>query len=101
MSLDMALIGLGYVGSPLPFPRLAQQACKSGLTVSGFDVNAKMVDQLNTGTSHIDDLSDDDIATMITQGFSASTDSATGNCGESPGRDRPEVPTARIRRCPK
>ena len=72
MSLDMAIIGLGYVGLPL-----AQQACKSGLAVGGFDVNAKMVGQLTAGTSHIDDLSDDDIAIMIGQGFTASTDEAT------------------------
>ena len=71
MSLDMAIIGLGYVGLPL-----AQQACKSGLTVGGFDLNTKMVEQLNAGTSHIDDLSDADIATMLGEGFTASTDEA-------------------------
>ena len=69
MSLDMAIIGLGYVGLPL-----AQQACRSGLNVSGFDVNDKMVNNLNSGSSHIDDLSDIDIAKMIEQGFRATTD---------------------------
>lgn len=69
MSFDMAIIGLGYVGLPL-----AQQAARSGLSVVGFDVNAAMVESLNDGNSHIDDLSDADIAEMIAFGFVASTD---------------------------
>ncbi|MEO6606102.1 MAG: nucleotide sugar dehydrogenase [Aeromicrobium sp.] len=72
MSIDMAIIGLGYVGLPL-----AQQASRSGLRVAGFDVNSAMVDSLNSGTSHIDDLTDDDIAEMIKLGFTASTDENT------------------------
>ncbi|MBC7633727.1 MAG: nucleotide sugar dehydrogenase [Flavobacterium sp.] len=65
----MAIIGLGYVGLPL-----AQQASRSGLSVVGFDVNSAMVESLNSGTSHIDDLSDADIAEMISLGFTATTD---------------------------
>ena len=42
MSLDMAIIGLGYVDLPL-----AQQACRTGLNVSGLDVNEKMVKNIN------------------------------------------------------
>jgi UDP-N-acetyl-D-glucosamine dehydrogenase len=71
VSHDMAIIGLGYVGLPL-----AQQAARSGLSVVGFDVNDAMVAALNSGTSHIDDLSDDDIAEMLSLGFTASTDEA-------------------------
>ena len=71
MTHDMAIIGLGYVGLPL-----AQQAARSGLEVVGFDVNAGMVDSLNAGTSHIDDLSDDDVREMLDLGFTASTDDA-------------------------
>ncbi len=67
----MAIIGLGYVGLPL-----AQQASRSGLSVVGFDLNATMVKTLNSGTSHIDDLSDADIAEMLALGFTASTDEA-------------------------
>lgn len=67
----MAIIGLGYVGLPL-----AQQASRSGLSVVGFDVNSAMVDSLNSGTSHIDDLTDEDITEMISLGFSATTDEA-------------------------
>jgi UDP-N-acetyl-D-glucosamine dehydrogenase len=69
LSIDMAIIGLGYVGLPL-----AQQASRSGLSVVGFDVNGAMVDSLNSGTSHIDDLTDADIAEMISLGFTATTD---------------------------
>ncbi|KRC65959.1 UDP-N-acetyl-D-glucosamine dehydrogenase [Aeromicrobium sp. Root236] len=71
MSIDMAIIGLGYVGLPL-----AQQASRSGLRVAGFDVNGAMVESLNSGTSHIDDLTDADIAEMISLGFTATTDEA-------------------------
>jgi UDP-N-acetyl-D-glucosamine dehydrogenase len=69
LSIDMAIIGLGYVGLPL-----AQQAARSDLTVVGFDVNASMVQTLSGGRSHIDDLSDADIAEMLQLGFTASTD---------------------------
>ena len=69
MTIDMAIIGLGYVGLPL-----AQQAARSGLSVVGFDVNAQMVETLNAGRSHIDDLSDADIAEMLSLGFSANTE---------------------------
>jgi UDP-N-acetyl-D-glucosamine dehydrogenase len=69
LSIDMAIIGLGYVGLPL-----AQQAARSDLTVVGFDVNAAMVQTLSGGRSHIDDLSDADIAEMLQLGFTASTD---------------------------
>jgi UDP-N-acetyl-D-glucosamine dehydrogenase len=65
----MAIIGLGYVGLPL-----AQQAARSGLSVVGFDVNASMVESLNGGRSHIDDLTDADIAEMLSTGFTATTD---------------------------
>jgi UDP-N-acetyl-D-glucosamine dehydrogenase len=71
LSNDMAIIGLGYVGLPL-----AQQAARSGVSVVGFDVNESMVASLNSGRSHIDDLSDADIAEMIEAGFTASTDPA-------------------------
>ena len=69
MSYDLAIVGLGYVGLPL-----AQQACKSGLSVLGFEVNPTTVDSLNAGRSHVDDLSDEDITTMLGQGFTASSD---------------------------
>lgn len=71
MSVDLVVVGLGYVGLPL-----AQAASGAGLSVRGFDLNGAIVDGLNAGHSHVDDLSDDDIATMLAQGFRATTDDA-------------------------
>jgi nucleotide sugar dehydrogenase len=67
--VDAVIIGLGYVGLPL-----AQEASKAGMHVLGFDINQGVVDALNAGTSHIDDLSDADIAEMVDLGFRATTD---------------------------
>ena len=71
MTVDVAIIGLGYVGLPL-----AAEATRAGLTVLGYDVNASVVEALNDGRSHIDDLTDADIAKMRSAGFRAPTDEA-------------------------
>jgi len=71
MARDLVVIGLGYVGLPL-----AQEASRAGLTVTGLDVSAAVVDGLNAGRSHVDDLSDADIAEMLSSGFVATTDAA-------------------------
>jgi UDP-N-acetyl-D-glucosamine dehydrogenase len=65
---DLVVLGLGYVGLPL-----AREAIHSGASVLGFDVRASVVDGLNAGRSHVDDLSDGDIADMIAAGFRATT----------------------------
>ncbi|MGC0274653.1 nucleotide sugar dehydrogenase [Pseudactinotalea sp. Z1739] len=69
MSADAVVLGLGYVGLPL-----AQEAVRSGLGVLGFDVSAKVVEGLNAGRSHVDDLSDADVGQMVGAGFRADTD---------------------------
>ncbi|MFT5202300.1 MAG: UDP-N-acetyl-D-glucosamine dehydrogenase [Candidatus Aldehydirespiratoraceae bacterium] len=69
LSTHLVIVGLGYVGLPL-----AQEAVASGLKVTGFDVSVPAVDGLNAGRSHVDDLSEDDIATMLAGGFRATTD---------------------------
>jgi nucleotide sugar dehydrogenase len=66
---DLAVIGLGYVGLPL-----AQEAVRSGLTVVGLDVKESTVEDLNAGRSHVDDLTDGDVAAMLDRGFRATTD---------------------------
>lgn len=71
MSVDLVVIGLGYVGLPL-----AQEAVRNGLSVIGLDLATPVVDGLNAGRSHVDDLSDDDIAAMLAGGFRATTDAA-------------------------
>ncbi|MEV0157019.1 nucleotide sugar dehydrogenase [Micromonospora sp. NPDC050686] len=71
MTVDVVILGLGYVGLPL-----AQEATKAGMTVLGFDISKRVVDSLNAGKSHVDDLSDSDIADMIGTGFRATTDAS-------------------------
>ncbi|QDO87104.1 nucleotide sugar dehydrogenase [Ornithinimicrobium ciconiae] len=69
MAADAVIIGLGYVGLPL-----AQEATRAGLTILGYDINQGVVDALNSGTSHVDDLTDADIVQMQEGGFRATTD---------------------------
>jgi UDP-N-acetyl-D-glucosamine dehydrogenase len=69
--VNVVIIGLGYVGLPL-----AQEAARVGLNVTGLDVKQATVDGLNRGRSHVDDLTDDDIAAMLAQGFRATADPA-------------------------
>lgn len=68
---DLVVIGLGYVGLPL-----SQAAVRAGLRVTGFDRNAEVVRGLNAGRSHIDDISDAELALMLEGGFTASADAA-------------------------
>ncbi|MDO5739138.1 MAG: nucleotide sugar dehydrogenase [Ornithinimicrobium sp.] len=69
MAVDAVIIGQGYVGLPL-----AQEATRAGKKVLGFDINQGLIDDLNAGRSHVDDLSDADIAEMIDGGYEATTD---------------------------
>ena len=71
MSFDVVILGLGYVGLPL-----AQQATRVGMAVLGFDVNANVVAALAAGKSHVDDLSDGDVAEMVAAGFRSTADEA-------------------------
>jgi UDP-N-acetyl-D-glucosamine dehydrogenase len=69
VNVDLVVIGLGYVGLPL-----AQEAVRSGLSVAGLDLSTAVVDGLAAGRSHVDDLTEADIAAMQSGGFRASTD---------------------------
>ena len=64
-------MGLGYVGMPL-----VHAAVHAGLDVVGFDVSRAVVDGLTESRSHIDDLSDADIAEIRQRGFRATSDDA-------------------------
>ncbi|MFJ5899433.1 nucleotide sugar dehydrogenase [Streptomyces sp. NPDC093064] len=64
--MDLVVVGLGYVGLPL-----ARSAAAAGLKVAGLDRNRWVVDGLNSGSSHVDDISDAQILTMLEQGFEA------------------------------
>ena len=67
--MKAVVIGLGYVGLPL-----AHAATMSGVQVTGLEVNQKVVDALNSGISHIGDLSNDEIGAAVSKGFHATTD---------------------------
>lgn len=66
---SVTVVGQGYVGLPL-----AQAAVRAGWKVHGLDVSESLVDSLNTGCSHVDDLSDEDIREMLGLEFRATTD---------------------------
>ncbi len=66
---DVLVIGLGYVGLPL-----AIAAARSGFRVTGLDTSEKIVAGLMAGRSHVDDVTDAEIAEMLGQGFRAVTD---------------------------
>ena len=70
--MNVVIIGLGYVGLPL-----AQEAVRVGLSVTGLDIRQATVDGLNAGRSHVDDLSDADVAGMAAAGFRATADPAS------------------------
>ena len=67
----LVVIGQGYVGLPL-----ALLAAEKGFSVVGLDDNASVVEALNAGRSHIDDVSDDDLKSGLVAGYSASTDAS-------------------------
>ncbi|MCH1884304.1 nucleotide sugar dehydrogenase [Agrococcus sp. ARC_14] len=69
MGREVTIIGQGYVGLPL-----AQAATEGGWTVHGLDVSDRITSALNAGRSHVGDLSDADIATMLDAGYRATTD---------------------------
>ena len=66
LSVDLLVIGLGYVGLPL-----AREAALSGLTVVGYDLNHELVAGLNSGRSHVGDILPADVAEMLAKGFRA------------------------------
>lgn len=66
---NVVVIGQGYVGLPL-----AKEAVAAGLRVTGLEIHDALVEDLNRGISHVDDLSNDDIQTMANLGYKASTD---------------------------
>lgn len=71
MGKTVTIVGQGYVGLPL-----AEAASAAGWKVWGLDVTQSLVDALNSGKSHVDDLSDDDIQTMRSNGYEATTDAS-------------------------
>ncbi len=68
--VTVGIVGLGYVGLPL-----SVEIARGGLNALGFDVEQGVVDGINGGRSHIDDLTDQDVATVRDAGrLEATTD---------------------------
>jgi UDP-N-acetyl-D-glucosamine dehydrogenase len=69
-SARVGVIGLGYVGLPL-----AVEFARAGFTVTGFDVDAGKITQINAGKSYIPDVAEADLAAEVRAGkLSATTD---------------------------
>ena len=68
---DVLVIGLGYVGLPL-----AVQAAGAGFRVTGYDTRAEITAGLMAGRSHVDDVTDAEVAGMLGRGFAATADEA-------------------------
>ena len=68
--MRVAIIGQGYVGLTI-----AVGAAGAGHKVTGFDVNEQLVSALNTGISHIEGISEGELAGFIGSGaYKASSD---------------------------
>jgi UDP-N-acetyl-D-glucosamine dehydrogenase len=66
------IVGLGYVGLPL-----AMELTHAGYRVLGFDISPRVVDGLNAGRSHIQDVPSEAIAAAVKAGkFAATADLA-------------------------
>jgi UDP-N-acetyl-D-glucosamine dehydrogenase len=66
----VGIVGLGYVGLPL-----AVEFSKAGFSVTGIDVSATKVDQVNRGESYIGDVPAPEVNSLMAEGkLSATTD---------------------------
>ena len=69
-SATVAVVGLGYVGLPL-----AVEFARAGFKVLGFDVSQRVVDLVNGGESHIQDVPSEVVGPLVREGrLSATTD---------------------------
>ncbi len=68
--LTVGVIGLGYVGLPL-----SVEIARSGLHCVGFDILSEVAEGVNSGRSHIEDVTDAELAEMVATGrLEATTD---------------------------
>lgn len=65
----IGIVGMGYVGQPL-----ALRYSQIGYKVLGFDVDSKKVDELNSGHSAIEHISDEQMGVAINDGMSVTDD---------------------------
>ncbi|CAL9486834.1 UDP-N-acetyl-D-glucosamine 6-dehydrogenase [Actinosynnema sp. ALI-1.44] len=69
MSVDLVVVGVGYVGLPL-----AAAASAAGLSVVGYDTSPAVVASLQAGRSHVLDVTNARLKAMRARGFAATTD---------------------------
>ncbi|HEX2166784.1 MAG TPA: nucleotide sugar dehydrogenase [Longimicrobiales bacterium] len=62
-SARCGVIGMGYVGLPL-----ALEIARSGFTVLGYDVSEQVIEQLNSGISHIRDVTSESLRQHVDAG---------------------------------
>jgi UDP-N-acetyl-D-glucosamine dehydrogenase len=72
------VVGLGYVGLPL-----IEEAVKAGYAVAGLDRSKAIVEGLNGGRSHVDDISDAQVSGWLEAGFQASTDASCAGAAQA------------------
>src|SRR5262249_61113941 len=69
-SAVIGVVGLGYVGLPL-----GVEMAEAGYRVLGFDINARAVERINTGVSHVQDVSSERLRKFTASGkLEATTD---------------------------
>ena len=69
--MKVAIIGQGYVGLPL-----SMAISSAGHDVVGFDLNSQVVNALNSGKSHVEDIPDNELSAALKSGkYFASSDS--------------------------
>ena len=61
--VTLGVIGLGYVGLPL-----AVEAAEAGIRVLGLDVSQRVVDRINRGESHIQDVPGERVSALVQAG---------------------------------
>ena len=73
--MRVVIIGQGYVGLTIGI-----SAARAGHHVTGFDINSDLVTQINSGSSHIEGISNAELKDLVSQGaYRASGDRAVLN----------------------
>ena len=65
----VSVIGLGYVGLPL-----AVTFAESGFRVVGIDLDGAKIETINSGESYVHDVPSENVARLLSNGLSATTD---------------------------
>src|SRR5690606_29135907 len=64
----LGVVGLGYVGLPL-----AVEMARSGFRSIGFDIDEDVVDRINAGESHIQDVRSEVVRAFVAEGLLEAT----------------------------